>query len=74
MPGLGRIVETAEAVQGDWLMTAAALESQGLGHLAADVERFRQSLKVPLTRQERAVTAIRRGRVERLPMQPEFAR
>jgi hypothetical protein len=63
MPGLGRIVETAEAVQGDWLMTAAALESQGLGHLAADVERFRQSLKVPLTRQERAVTAIRRGRV-----------
>jgi HAMP domain-containing protein len=59
VPGLGRIVETAEAVQGDWLMTAAALESQGLGALAVDVERFRQSLRVPLTRRERAVTAIR---------------
>ncbi|GAC1502864.1 MAG: hypothetical protein NVS1B6_09790 [Steroidobacteraceae bacterium] len=40
MPGLGRIVETADAVQRDWLMTGAALESQGLGGLAADVERF----------------------------------
>ena len=73
-PRLGRIVDTAEAVQGDWLKTAAALESQGLGHLAADVERFRQSLKVPLTRQERAVTAIRRGRVARPPVQLELVR
>jgi hypothetical protein len=55
-------------------MTAAALESQGLGHLAADVERFRQSLRVPLTRHERAVTAIRRRRVERPPVQLDFVR
>jgi hypothetical protein len=73
-PGLGRIVDTAEAVQGDWLKTAAALESQGLGHLAADVERFRQSLKVPLTRHEPAMTAIRRGRAERPPVQLELGR
>jgi hypothetical protein len=45
-----------------------------LGRLAADVERFRQSLKVPLTRQERAVTTIRRGRAERPPVQLEFTR
>jgi hypothetical protein len=74
VPGLGRIVTTADAVQHDWLMTGAALESQGLGGLAADVERFRQSLRAPLTRQERAVTAIRRGRAERSPVQLEFAR
>jgi hypothetical protein len=74
VPGLGRIVETAEAVQHDWLMTGAALENQGLGSLAADVERFRQSLRVPMTRQERAVTALRRGRVERPPVQLEFVR
>jgi|SRR5580658_6645926 hypothetical protein len=74
VPGLGRIVDTAEAVQGDWLMTSAALESQGLGALAADVERFRQSLKVPMTWQERTVATIRRARAERLPVQLEFAR
>lgn len=73
-PGLGRIVNTAEAVQGDWLKTAAALESQGLGYLAADVGHFRQSLKGPLTRQERAVTAIRRGRAHRPPVQLELTR
>jgi hypothetical protein len=73
-PGLGRIVETAEAVQGDWLMTATALESQGLGGLAAEVERFRQSLRVPLTRRERAVATIRQGRADRAPEQLEFAR
>ena len=74
VPGLGRVVETAEAVQGDWLMTNAALESQGLGGLAAVVERFRQSLTVSLTRQERAVIAIRRGRTECPPVQLEFTR
>jgi hypothetical protein len=74
VPGLGRIVATAEAVQHDWLMTGTALESQGLRGLAAEVERFRQSLRVPLTRQERAVTVIRRGRVERPPVQLEFTR
>ena len=59
-------------MQYDWLTTGAALESQGLGGLAADVERFRQSLRVPLPRQERAVVTIRRGRAE--PVQMEFAR
>jgi hypothetical protein len=74
VPGLGRIVETADAAQRDWLMTAAALESQGQDGLADDVERFRQSLRVPLTRQERAVTTNRRGRQERPPVQPELTR
>jgi hypothetical protein len=74
VPGLVRIVESAEAVQRDWLMTGAALESQGLDALAADVERFRQSLRVPLTRQERAVATMRRGRVDRPPEQLEFVR
>jgi hypothetical protein len=74
VPGLGRIVAAAEAVQQDWLMTGAALESQGLGGLAAEVERFRQSLRVPLTRQERAVATIRRARVERPPVQLALVR
>jgi hypothetical protein len=73
-PGPGRIVETAEAVQRDWLLAGAALESQGLGALAVDVERFRQSLTVPLTREERAVMAMRRRRAEYPPVQLEFAR
>jgi hypothetical protein len=73
-PGLGRISETAEAVQHDWLMTREGLESQGLGRLADEVERFRQSLNVSLTRQEQAESAVRRDRVERLPVQIEFAR
>jgi len=74
VPRLGRIVATAEAVQHDWLMTATALESQGLGGLAADVERFRQSLTIPLTRQERVVTQKGRGRAELPSLQLEFAR
>jgi hypothetical protein len=74
VPGLGRIVATADAVQHDWLMTGTALERQGLGALAADVDRFRQSLRVPLTRQEKAVMAIRRRRAERPPEQLEFER
>ena len=73
-PGLGRIVQTAEAAQHDWLMTRAELERQGLGRLAADVERFRQSLKVPLTRQERVVTGVKRDRIARPPVQIDFAR
>jgi hypothetical protein len=35
-PGLERIVQTAQAVQHDWLMTREDLESQGLGGMAAD--------------------------------------
>jgi hypothetical protein len=74
VPGLGRIVATADAVQQDWLMTGTALKNQGLGALAADVERFRRSLRVPVPRQERAATAVRGGRTERPPMQLEFTR
>jgi hypothetical protein len=72
--GVGRIVTTAEAVQHDWMMTGTALENQGLGALAADVERFRQSLRVPMTRQERTAVAIRQRRAERPPVQLEFTR
>jgi hypothetical protein len=61
VPGLGRIVQTAEAVWQDWLMTGVELKSQNLGSLGADVERFRQSLQVPLTKQERSAMAVRPG-------------
>jgi hypothetical protein len=74
VPGLGQIVQTAEAVQHDWLMTCDELDAQGLGRLAADVERFRQSLNVPLTRQERALLVARRSRLEHSPVQIELAR
>ena len=72
MPGLGRILQTAEAVQRDWLMTRAELEAQGLGRLAADVERFRQSLTIQLTAQERTVAKI--GHMERSQMRLGFER
>jgi hypothetical protein len=56
------------------LTTSAELERQGLGGLAVEVERFRQSLKVPMTRQERALTVASRSRAERPQMQMEFER
>ena len=70
----GRIFDTAETVQHDWLKTGAVLEGQGLGGLAAEVERFRQSLTVPKTRSERAGLAPRRDRAERPPQQLEMVR
>lgn len=73
-PCARRIVQTAESVQHDWLTTASVLERQGLGCLAADVERFRQSLKVPRTRHERAVAASTRTGSDRSPMELEFSR
>jgi hypothetical protein len=72
--GLGRIFETAETVRGDWLRTSAALENQGYRSLAAEVERFRQSLRVPLTREERVLAAAERTQAERAPPQLEFGR
>jgi hypothetical protein len=54
--------------------TFARAECQGFGGLAADVERFRQSLRVPRILPERAVTAITRGAVERPPVELGFAR
>jgi hypothetical protein len=71
---LGRISQTAKAVQHDWLLTGAALESQGLNRLAAEVERFRHSLSVPRTRQERAMPAFAHSRAEPPPMQLEITR
>jgi uncharacterized membrane protein len=71
---LDRIAQTAKAVQHDWLLTGAALESQGFNRLAAEVERFRHSLSVPRTRQERAMPAFAHSRAERPPMQLKITR
>jgi hypothetical protein len=71
---LGRIFDTAETVRGDWLKTRLALENQGFRGLAAEVERFRQSLQIPMTRGERALAAAAREQTERAPPQLEFAR
>ena len=61
-------------MRGDWLKTISALENQGYRGLAAEVERFRQSLRVPLTREERALAAAERAQAEREPPQLEFAK
>lgn len=71
---LGRIFETAETVQHDWLTTSSALENQGFRGLAAEVEQFRQTLRIPKTRHERTVAAIVRGAAERAPLQLEIGR
>jgi hypothetical protein len=71
---LGRIFDTADTVRGDWLKTSAALEDQGLRGLAAEVERFRQSLRIPITREVRAVAAAMRAHAERVPHQLAFER
>jgi hypothetical protein len=71
---LRRIAQTADAVQHDWLLTGAALESQGLNRLAAEVERFRQSLRIPRTRQDRAMPAFAHSRAEPPLMQLEITR
>ena len=71
---LGRIFETAEAVRHDWLKTSSALEEQGFRGLAAEVERFRQSLRIPMTREERAQAAAATAQGERVPLQFELGR
>lgn len=63
---LGRIFETAETVRHDWLKTASALEEQGFRTLAAEVEQFRQLLRVPMTREERVLAAAEREHAEPL--------
>jgi hypothetical protein len=70
---LGRMIETAERVQGDWFATARTLGAQGLRELASEVEQFRQSLRVPLTRQERYAATARR-REDRSPRQLNLLR
>jgi hypothetical protein len=73
--GIGRIFETAETVRYDWLNTSSALENQGFRGLAAEVERFRQSLRIHMTREERALAAAAaREHGERVPLPLEFAR
>lgn len=57
--GLARIIDTADAVRGDWLETSRTLQRQGLLGLAAEVEQFRQTLRIPKTRYERKAAAIR---------------
>lgn len=74
VPNLGRIFETAETVQYDWLKTGILLQQQGFGNLAAEVEQFRQSLRVPKTQDERALATVRRARAERAPLQLEQVR
>ena len=72
---LGRIFETAETIRQDWLSASSTLENQAFRGLAAEVEQFRQSLRVPLTREEQALaTAAARAQAERAPLQLEFAR
>jgi hypothetical protein len=73
--GLERIFETAETVRQDWLSTSSALEKQGFRGLAAEVEQFRQSLRIPVTKEERALAAAAaRVQADRVPLQLEFAR
>lgn len=61
-------------MQHDWLATSSTLERQGFNGLAAEVERFRQSLNVPKTRDERALAMAVRAHAERAPVQLEFGR
>jgi hypothetical protein len=68
---LGRIIDTAERMQGDWFATGRTLQAQGLRELASEVEQFRQSLRIPITRYERDAA---RGRSweDRSPRQLEL--
>jgi hypothetical protein len=70
---LGRIIDTMEHVQGDWFTTGHTLRAQGLRMLAAEVEQFRQSLRIPVTRYERD-TATGSGRENHSPRQLDLLR
>jgi hypothetical protein len=70
---LGRIIDTVERVQGDWVATGRTLQAQGLRDLAWEVEQFRQNLRIPVTRSERDATAAR-ARENRYPRQLELLR
>jgi len=70
---LGRIIDTAERVQGDWVATGRTLQAQGLRDLAWEVEQFRQNLRIPVTRSERDAAAAR-ARENRSPRQLELLR
>jgi len=70
---LGRIIDTAERVQGDWLATVGTLQAQGQRELAWEVERFRQGLRIPITRQERDA-GVARSQEDRRPRQLDLLR
>jgi hypothetical protein len=72
-PSLGRIIDLAERVQGDWFAAGRTLHAQGLGKLAAEVEQFRQSFRVPITRHERDAATVRR-REDQSPRQLDSLR
>jgi hypothetical protein len=62
---LGRIIDTAERVQGDWFATGRTLQAQGERELALEVEQFRQKLRIPITRYEREAAGEREKRSPR---------
>ena len=70
---LGRIIDTAEHVQGDWFAAGRTLHAQGLRELASEVEQFRQSLRTPITRHERDA-ATRRAHEDLSPRQLDLLR
>ena len=70
---VGRIIDTAERVQGDWFATSRTLQARGHRELAEEVEHFRQRLRIPVTRYERDV-ATARAREGRSPRQLELLR
>ena len=70
---LGRVIDTAERVQGDWFDTSRTLRTQGLQELAFEVDQFRQKLRIPITRRERDA-ARASGREDPSPRQLEFLR
>ena len=71
---LGRIIDTAHEVQCNWWETGITLRSQGLTPLAREVEQFRQGLRIPLTRAERAVKAMKHAQAQRAPQQLDLVR
>ncbi|HEY2675352.1 MAG TPA: relaxase/mobilization nuclease domain-containing protein [Steroidobacteraceae bacterium] len=74
LSGPGRIEQTAEAVQKDWLTTALTLEGQGFDDLAAEVDRFLQTLKIPESRKDEVMRVATRERTDRRPKPPEITR
>jgi hypothetical protein len=70
---LGRIIDTAERVQGDWFATGRTLHAQGLPDLAFEVEQFRQNPRIPITRYERDAAAVKAPET-RSPRQSELLR
>jgi hypothetical protein len=69
-----RMVESAKSVQQDWLSTRAVLAQQGFSQLAMEVERFRQSIDVARSMQERPGLAPRWKRADQPPRQLELTR